>query len=328
MINKIIIDIQKKLKDDFDSKQLSILSDVLARELEKYEITIKNNECRVNDNKTLIESFISAKKIEGCSNKTLDYYSKTIYQTVEMIGKPIIAIKTEDLRIYLSNFQEQRKSSKVTIDNIRRILSSFFAWLEDEDLIIKSPVRRIHKVKFGKVVKETLTDEELEKLRDNCKTTRDLAMIELLSSTGMRVGELVNLNIEDIDFNERECIVFGKGDSEREVYFDAKTKLHLIRYLEMRDDENNALFVSLKGNHERLKINGVEAAIKKLGNRTGIKNVHPHKFRRTMATNAINKGMPIEQVQKLLGHVRIDTTLHYAMVNQNNVKISHRRYIA
>ena len=243
------------------------------------------------------------------------------------IGKSPQQVTTDDLRQYLTNYQVQRKSSKVTIDNIRRILSSFFSWMEDEDFIVKSPVRRIHKVKTAKVIKDTYTDEALEQMRDHCTTTRDLAIIDLLASSGMRVGEMVTLNREDINFNERECVVFGKGNKERLVYFDARTKIHLQNYLDSRTDNDPALFVSLKAPHERLMIGGVEVRLRELGKRLNLPRVHPHKFRRTMATTAIDKGMPIEQVQQLLGHQKIDTTMHYAMVKQQNVKLAHRKYI-
>ena len=227
----------------------------------------------------------------------------------------------------MTDYQIQRGSSKVTIDNIRRILSSFFSWLEDEDFILKSPARRIHKVKTAKVVKDTYTDEALELVRDNCTNTRDLAIIDLLASSGMRVGEMVMLNREDIDFNERECVVIGKGNKERLVYFDARTKIHLQNYLNERTDANPALFVSLKAPYERLMIGGVETRLREMGKRLNLQKVHPHKFRRTLATSAIDKGMPIEQVQQLLGHQKIDTTMHYAMVKQQNVKLAHRKYI-
>ena len=246
---------------------------------------------------------------------------------LNVVNKKIEFISTDDLRKYLADYKDNNNASKTTIDNVRRVLSSFFSWLEDEDYILKNPVRRIRKIKTKKVVKEVISDENFEILRDSCSNVRDLAMIELLASTGIRVGELVNLNIDDVLFNERECVVLGKGDSERIVYFDAKTKIHLLKYLENRTDNNPALFVSFKKPYKRLGINGVERRIRELGNGANIKKVHPHKFRRTMATNAIDKGMPIEQVQKLLGHVQIDTTMQYAMVNQSDVKISHRKYI-
>jgi site-specific recombinase XerD len=243
------------------------------------------------------------------------------------LGKNVKHITTEDLRTYLTAYQARKQSSRVTIDNIRRILSSFFSWLEDEDYILKSPVRRIHKVKTGTNIKETYSDESLELMRDNCSELRDLAIIDMLASTGMRVGEMVLLNREDIDFNERECVVFGKGDKERIVYFDARTKVHLQNYLSSREDDNAALFVSLKRPYNRLQISGIEVRLRQYGKRLGIPKVHPHKFRRTLATMAIDKGMPVEQLQQLLGHKRIDTTLQYAMVKQSNVKIAHRKYI-
>lgn len=280
-----------------------------------------------NKPEDLVQLFIAAKRVEGCSSKTVKYYETTIRKAIEKIEKNIVQITTDDLRIYLDNYQENNKISKVTIDNIRRILSSFFAWLEDEDYILKSPVRRIHKVKTCKTVKETYSDEALEMMRDECDGIRDLALIDLLASTGMRVGELVKLNRSDIDFQSRECVVLGKGNKQRKVYFDARTKLHLKKYLESREDDNEALFVSLQKPFNRLLISGVEIRLRELGNKLNINKVHPHKFRRTLATVAIDKGMPIEQVQQLLGHQSVDTTLQYAMVNQNNVKESHRKYL-
>ena len=246
---------------------------------------------------------------------------------LDTISKPEKQITTEDLRSYLDTYQRRGTVSKVTLDNVRRILSSFFSWLEDEDYIVKSPVRRIHKVKTGKTVKETYTDESLELMRDYCDNPRDLAMIDLLASTGIRVGELVKLNRADVDFENRECIVFGKGTKERKVYFDARTKIHLQKYLASRIDDNEALFVSLIKPFDRLQISGVEIRLRKIGRDLGIHKTHPHKFRRTLATMAIDKGMPIEQVQQLLGHQSIDTTLQYAMVNQANVKNSCKKFI-
>lgn len=275
----------------------------------------------------MAEAFLAAKRIEGCSEKTLAYYGKTIRAMLCEVGKPAPRITTDDLRRYLTDYQARRGAGKVTIDNIRRILSSFFSWLEDEDYIVKSPIRRIHKVRTVKLVKETYTDEALELMRDHCGSLRDLALIDLLASSGMRVGELVALNREDIDFQERECVVLGKGGKERLVYFDARTKIHLQNYLAGRRDSSPALFVSLRAPHERLQIGGVEARLRQLGRRLRLPRVHPHKFRRTLATAAIDKGMPIEQLQRLLGHQKIDTTMHYAMVKQQNVKLAHRKYI-
>lgn len=272
--------------------------------------------------------FLSAKDIEGCSDRTIKYYKDIILKLINYIKKPIKEITTDDIRLYLSQYKEESNCNSVTMDNIRRVFSSFFAWLEDEDYILKSPVRRIHRVKTAVVVKETLSDESIEKLRDNCTHVRELAIIELLISTGMRIGELVNLNIDDVNFEDRSCIVLGKGNKQREVYFDARTKIHLQQYLSLRTDDSNALFVSKIKPVHRITISAVESIVRNMGNKLNIKKVHPHKFRRTMATMAIDKGMPIEQVQKLLGHTKIDTTMHYAMVNQSNVKFSHRKYIS
>lgn len=330
MKEEFVNDVLRDMLAYLDNGQAEQLRRVLNHNLSGFEIqrnekydTVATSE----ENSRLTNAFLSAKRIEGCSEKSLAYYRKTIETMTEKIGKGITHITTNDLRSYLTDYQAEKKSSKVTIDNIRRILSSFFSWLEDEDYILKSPVRRIHKVKTATTIKETYTDEALETMRDNCETLRDLALIDMLASTGMRVGELVLLNRDDINFEERECVVFGKGSKERMVYFDARTKIHLQNYLAQRTDSNNALFVSLKAPYERLQIGGVETRLRELGKRLSLPRVHPHKFRRTLATMAIDKGMPVEQLQRLLGHQRIDTTLQYAMVKQSNVKIAHRKYI-
>ena len=330
MNDEFVNDVLRDMLAYLDNGQAEQLRRVLKHNLSGYEIRQRADstaEDASTENTQLTDAFLSAKRIEGCSEKSLSYYRKTIETMSEKIGKGITHITTNDLRSYLTDYQTERKSSKVTIDNIRRILSSFFSWLEDEDYILKSPVRRIHKVKTAVTIKETYTDEALETMRDHCDSLRDLALIDMLASTGMRVGELVLLNRDDINFEERECVVFGKGSKERMVYFDARTKIHLQNYLAQRTDSNNALFVSLKAPYERLQIGGVESRLRELGKRLSLPRVHPHKFRRTLATMAIDKGMPVEQLQRLLGHQRIDTTLQYAMVKQSNVKIAHRKYI-
>lgn len=327
MREKIINEVESLMAPLLNKLQREALHRALEDSFDKASFEPDVMESETDRNFSILEAFLSAKQIEGCSEKTLLYYQKTISSMLNGIKKGIKNITTEDLRCYLTDYQRQKTVSKVTIDNIRRILSSFFSWLEDEDYVVKSPVRRIHKVKTNKIVKETYSDEALETMRDSCENLRDLAMIDLLASTGMRVGELVLLNRRDIDFQERECIVFGKGSKERVVYFDARTKIHLGNYLKHRTDENPALFVSLKAPFHRLHIGGVEVRLRQLGKKLKIDRVHPHKFRRTLATTAIDKGMPIEQVQSLLGHQKIDTTLQYAMVKQQNVKMAHRRYI-
>lgn len=318
-----LVKILNEMADYLNISQMKKLQETLLKHLAE-------NEARTEEipNIEYLKMFIDAKQIEGCSERTLQYYRVTIEHMLGSIETPIRKITTDEIRGYLVDYQKVNNCSKVTVDNVRRNMSSFFSWLEEEDYILKSPMRRIHKIKTKQPVKETITDEMIEKLRDNCTCVRDLAMIDLLYSTGIRVGELVGLNISDIDFEERECIVFGKGDKERRVYFDAKAKLHLQEYIDSRNDDNPALFVTLDAPHARLKISGVEIRVRELGRKLNIDKIHPHKFRRTMATRAIDKGMPIEQVQKILGHSQIDTTMQYAIVNQNNVKVSHRRYIA
>ena len=326
MKQNLINDVVQAMLPYLNNEQAERLQIIMQHELFNYEVLekeAKDKETELN----LVELFLSAKRIEGCSEKSLKYYNATICSMIDSIGKEIKHIETYDIRDYLTEYQRRKQSSRVTIDNIRRILSSFFSWLEDEDYILKSPVRRIHRVKVASNIKETYSDEALELMRDNCTELRDLAIIDMLASTGMRVGEMVLLNRDDIDFNERECIVFGKGSKERVVYFDARTKIHLKNYLESRTDDNPALFVSLKSPHERLKIGGVEVRLREFGKKLGLQKVHPHKFRRTLATMAIDKGMPVEQLQQLLGHRKIDTTMQYAMVKQSNVKIAHRKYI-
>ena len=326
MIETLMNEIEQAMIPALNNEQLSQLRKVMEFTFRNISVTEKEQtEQNVDDR--IVEKFLAAKRVEGCSDKSMLYYQSTLNNALRKVGKDVKHITTDDLRTYLDEYQQTSGASRVTVDNIRRILSSFFSWLEDESYIIKSPVRRIHKVKTGKTVKETYTDEALERMRDYCDTARDLAIIDILASTGMRVGELVKLNRNDIDFQNRECVVTGKGNKQRKVYFDARTKIHLQNYLDERTDENEALFVTLLAPYNRLQISGVEIRLRQLGRELNIHKVHPHKFRRTLATMAIDKGMPIEQVQHLLGHQSLDTTLQYAMVNQANVKLSHRKFI-
>ncbi|MDR0454915.1 MAG: tyrosine-type recombinase/integrase [Deferribacteraceae bacterium] len=327
MEKQLIADIEQKMLMHLNNYQMEQLHKALTHYL--HDVTaIPIDKSEEVSNAKLLISFLAAKRVEGCSGKSLRYYESTLNNMLSALDKPVKHIITDDLRQYLDKYQQKGGAGKVTIDNIRRIFSSFFSWLEEENHILKSPMRRIHKIKTGSSIKETYSDEALELMRDHCESIRDLAIIDMLSSTGMRVGELVKLNRADIDFNNRECVVFGKGDKERMVYFDARTKIHLNNYLNSRTDENPALFTTIQKPYNRLQISGVEIRLRALGRKLNITRVHPHKFRRTLATMAIDKGMPIEQVQHLLGHQSVDTTLKYAMVNQSNVKNSHRKYIA
>ena len=317
-----IVKVLNEMSEYLSIAQMKKLQEVIVKSFAENEVTKTNI-----SNDEFLKMFLAAKKVEGCSERTIRYYQVTVEHMFTRIDTAVRKITTEEIREYLAEYQKRNGCSNVTVDNIRRNISSFFSWLEEEDYILKSPMKRIHKIKTKSVVKNVISDEGIEKLRDNCQNIRDLAMIDLLYSTGIRVGELVNLNIDDIDLDGRECVVYGKGDKERRVYFDAKAKVHLKNYIDSRDDDNEALFVTLDSPHARLKISGVEIRLRQLGRRLNLDRVHPHKFRRTMATRAIDKGMPIEQVQKILGHSQIDTTMQYAMVNQANVKTSHQRYM-
>ena len=317
-----IVKVLNEMSEYLSIAQMKKLQEVIVKSFAENEVTKTNI-----SNDEFLKMFLAAKKVEGCSERTIRYYQVTVEHMFTRIDTAVRKITTEEIREYLAGYQKRNGCSNVTVDNIRRNISSFFSWLEEEDYILKSPMKRIHKIKTKTVVKNVIFDEGIEKLRDNCQNIRDLAMIDLLYSTGIRVGELVNLNIDDIDLDGRECVVYGKGDKERRVYFDAKAKVHLKNYIDSREDDNEALFVTLDSPHARLKISGVEIRLRQLGRRLNLDRVHPHKFRRTMATRAIDKGMPIEQVQKILGHSQIDTTMQYAMVNQANVKTSHQRYM-
>ena len=318
-----IVTVLNEMSEYLSIAQMKKLQEVIIKTFAENE-AVKTNIA----NDEFLKMFLAAKRIEGCSDRTISYYQTTVKHLLSKTETSVRKITTEEMREYLSNYQKRNDCSNVTIDNVRRNISSFFSWLEEEDYILKSPMRRIHKIKTKTVVKSTISDEGIELLRDNCKEKRDLAIIDLLYSTGIRVGELVNLNIEDIDLEGRECVVYGKGDKERRVYFDAKAKVHLKEYIETRRDNNEALFVTLDAPHDRLKISGVEIRLRKLGRELNLERIHPHRFRRSMATRAIDKGMPIEQVQKILGHSQIDTTMQYAMVNQNNVKSAHQKFMS
>ena len=318
-----IVSVLNEMSEYLSITQMKKLQEVIIRNFSGNEV-VKTN----IPNEEFLKMFLAAKRIEGCSERTIKYYRMTIQNLLSVVKTNVRKITTEEIREYLSDYQKINNCSNVTIDNVRRNISSFFSWLEEEDYILKSPMKRIHKIKTKTVVKNTISDEGIEKLRDHCRERRDLAIIDLLYSTGIRVGELVNLNIDDVDLEGRECVVYGKGGKERRVYFDAKAKVHLKEYIENRCDDNEALFVTLDAPYDRLKISGVEIRLRNLGRQLNLEKIHPHKFRRSMATRAIDKGMPIEQVQKILGHSQIDTTMQYAMVNQNNVKTAHQKYMS
>lgn len=329
MNNEIIDKIKSRMENELLPEQLIKLEEVLMDvfEYKKFEDSSSRN------NKNLINQYISAKKIEGCSKRTEEYYLSTLNFFEKTIKCDICTINTNNIREYLFNYQKINNCSNVTLDTVRRILSSFYKWLEEEDFILKSPMKRIHRIKTPVVIKQALSEEQIEVIRKKASNNnRNLAIIDFLLSSGIRVSELVRLNRSSINLNSRTCIVFGKGAKQRETYFDVRTKIELENYLKTRKDKNRALFVterkkSKHGSYSRLSINSIEKMIREIGQKTDIENVHPHRFRRTMATRAIDKGMPIEQVQVLLGHTKIDTTMRYANVQQANVRYSHQKFI-
>lgn len=323
LIRKICSDMEKYC----NGKQLSELNKSLISNLEDIEIIEKElpyDEDYLKENQRLLDLFLNTKKLEGRSYKTLDYYRSTVIQLYENCDKPLTSITTADVRNWLTLKSE--KLSKTSVNNYRRNLNSFFNWLEAEEYILRSPMKRINKIKEDKKLKRPFTDLEIEVLREIIDNDRDRALFELLLSTGCRVGEIVNLNRDDINFNDREIIVFGKGSKQRYVYFDAKTELYLKKYLENREDDKEALFVSYNKPNHRLGINGVETRVRNWGEKAKVKKAHPHRFRRTMATNCLKHGMPIEQIQVLLGHESIETTRIYTSIDQTEVKYGHIKY--
>lgn len=317
-------------------KQLLQLNDVITEVLSNYEVMVldpnsERNGDYVSENKDLFDKYVRASLIEGKSQRTLDAYSDSFYKFMEFAQKSVIEVTTDDVRDFLSFKQKIGQVSNATLDNIRRNLSSVFRWLHEEGYILKNPVIKINKIKDKKKVKQPFTPREIELLRREFgrypKTrARDLAMFELLLSSGIRVGELCGLNRSDVDLQECSMVVLGKGNKQRECYFNIKAQTALELYLETRMDNNPALFVSFKKPYERLGINGVERRIRLAGYNVGVK-AHPHKFRRTMATSLLNKGVPIEQVKTLLGHSNLDTTTIYAMVDEEQLNWNHKKLL-
>ena len=274
----------------------------------------------------LLKEFLLTKKIEGCSINTIKDYHDRIIKLIDWSPKDLRELTSKDIRDYLIEYQEVRNVSRSTLDTMRLVFSSFYGFLENEEYITKNPVRKIHRIRSEDVLKPPFSDEELESIRKAAKSIRDLAIIDLLYSSGMRISELVSVNIRDINFNEREILVIGKGGKERICYFNARTKIEILDYLQTRVDREPALFVSKHEPHERLKKGGVTHMLKDIEEKTGIQNIHPHRFRRTLATNLLDKGMTLEQVQLILGHKKIETTLIYANVNQRMTKLNHQKF--
>lgn len=326
----IISNVLEKMEKHLSKEQITILEQTLSIALHNCKISTEKCEVVQYDNfaERILCKFLTAKRIAGCSDETIKSYSFHLKKLILNLWKPLTDLETDDIRYYLANYKEQQKVSNVTLDNIRRSISSFFGWMHDEGLIQKNPMRRIARIKSEKVIKKPFSEEDLEKLRMNCKRERDLAIIEFLYSSGVRISEIVRLNRDQINFSQKDCIVFGKGAKERVVYLNSKACIHLKMYLESRTDNNPALFVSVRKPYNRLSKEAIETIIRNIGKVANVPKTHPHRFRRTMATNAINRGMPIQEVKEILGHEKIDTTMIYCVVSQDNIRLSHRRYVA
>lgn len=310
--------VEAMMREHLSRDQMHLLRDAL-------EAVFAPQDSGAQDNERYLQEFIEAKRVENLSERTLNYYATTLHRMLEYIDKPVRLVDANDIRRCLSWGLTERKVSPVTVNNERRCMSTFFQWLENEDIIRKSPVKRTKALKEEKGDKKPFSDEEIARLREGCVTEREKAIFELLLSSGMRVSELCGLDRDGMDFSGRECEVLGKGNKRRTCFFSAAAKLHLERYLESRDDDNPALFVSTQGKHSRIGKCGIERIVREIGRRAGVTNVHPHRFRRTMATNNLRRGMKLEEIQQLLGHSNMDTTLIYAKVDKEMLKVNARR---
>jgi len=330
---EVVRTIIDSLSEHFDDSQLRTIENTLHLNLRDCDLIRKNEETAlttdINPDARAFQMFFVAKKIEGLSKKSLEYYTIILRQFFCVINKPLATITTDDVRYFIATKQSL---SLTSVNNMRHVLLSFFTWLCNEEYIQKNPVLKIKNIKQPKILKRPFSQTEIEELRDACNNLRDRAIIEVLLSTGMRCGELSNANITDIDFSTGEILVTGKGNKQRICYLNASAKKRLKDYLESRKDSYAAIFTSLadKGktiNGNRLQNGGILNITKSIGNAAGVNNVHPHRFRRTAATMALQRGMPVEQVRIMLGHEKIETTTRYAITADETVKQSHAKFM-
>ncbi|RHO63365.1 integrase [Parabacteroides sp. AF48-14] len=338
MKEKLISDFRDILYGKIPTENISIILEALSYVLKDYDLTKKETAIVLYDDtdKTIYQKFFVAKAVEGLSPNSLTYYGTILSCFLNKVGKHIKEITTEDVRLYLA-YKKIEKSSDNTLNNIRRVMNSFFNWCVEEELIGRNPVSRIKGVRQVKKIRNPLSEDEMEKLRYEAKTKRNKAIIEFLFSTGCRVSEMIGVNREDVNLLDGQIEVLGKGKKYRVVYLSSRCKLALKEYLESRNDDIEALFISdwdgmngaIASNMKpcRISKSAVESMLRSLGKRVGIKNVHPHRFRRTAATTALKRGMPIEQVQRMLGHESIQTTTIYAQSTNNELKLNHEKYI-
>ena len=327
--NKLITEISEELCPIITPEEREIFTNILYRHLNKYEIQERVTEISILDDTPdkILRRFIATKRIEGRSEKTLQRYYDLCFKMIHTINKPLEQITTYDLRYYLSIYKENRKVSNHTLDGMRRVYKAFFSFLTVEQIISTDPSLGLSKIKYEKVVKEAYSNIDVEKIKRVCKTARDRALVEILYCTGCRVSEVVKLNKSDVNFVSQSIIVLGKGNKQRVVYISDVAMLYLVEYINSRKDSNEALFVGIKAPYERLSKNGIESRLKTLGKFANVENVHPHRYRRTLATNLLDRGSAIQDVAQILGHEKISTTQIYYQSNQENVHNSYNKYI-
>ena len=325
-----VMEILRRMQGVLCEKQLQELQNVLRMVFTGCEIIQEKQELRVSDNSWILdlEDFLVSKALEGRSPHTIERYRYELKRLLSYINKGIANITDGDISSYMRAYKAIRQVSNQTLKNVRAVYSEFFSWLRDRDRIRKNPMVLVEDIKVEKKLKKPFSDEEREMLLRNCETLRDKAMMEFLYSTAVRVSELASLNREDVRWSSKDLIVFGKGSKERIVYLNDRSNMYLREYLESRTDNNMALFVSLRNPHERLTKEGIEDIIRRTGKRAGVEKAHPHRFRRTAATNALNRGMPVQEVAQFLGHAKLDTTMIYCNVDQAGVKYNHQKHLS
>lgn len=329
MKEQLIRSVSEKMCSHLTSEQINVLENTLVMVLNDYKIERQDGNIIIHDGaaEKIAKTFLVVKHVSGCSDRTIKSYMFYLQKFILNLRKPIFEIETNDIRYYLAMYKEKRKVSNTTLNNIRSCLSSFFSWMHDEGIIQRNPMKRIPTIKTPKTIQHPFTVEDMERLRMECRRERDLAIMEFLYSTGVRVSEAVKLDRDQINFSEGECVVFGKGAKEREVFINPRACIHLRRYLDSRLDDNPALFAWIKRPYRRLSEKGIWSVLHNLGCRAEVESTHPHRFRRTLATDALSRGMPIQEVQQMMGHEKIDTTMLYCTVSKESVKTSHKKYI-
>lgn len=330
MKDEIVAAILQEMMPLLNDGQLAALKETIRAKLCAYDIRKKETSvmCTDNNGQNYLQVFLETFRQNGKSEGTIEQYRLHLSRMLAYIGKNVQQIEDDDLIDYMHRYKQLRKVSGRYLNNMRLVFNSFFHWLQRKKVIQRNPVDGLEPIKYRQVVKKPLSPEELEKVRCACEQERDLAIVEFLYSSAVRVSELTALNRDDIRWESDDVLVLGKGNKEREVYLNARAHLHLKQYLESRADSNPALFVGNRAPHERLTRAGVEYILARIGENAGVENVHPHRFRRTSATDLLRMGMPIEQVQELLGHVKIETTRIYCTVTREQVRSSHRKYMA